>query len=235
VKTEVGERNPSGSLPWRPPRHAVPQAKEGSQLNSKDWVMKNGEFVLRAAPSFLMKENAELGPTIQAESGGPLVLKFGVSRSFVQVVGWMLLSMMIAGPDVPRGYSQNSRLARSDTTIAKASLYGSEATPHSESKHFSSPRKAIQPDIVLPDIYILVPARISEPEKISSHGNADEPAAKGYSLVDTITLEQQLQKAENELRALRNERIRLWKRMEQFKIHSVNGANGSVRKRPELL
>jgi len=197
--------------------------------------MKNGEFVLRGAPSFLMKENAELGPTIQAESGGPPVLKFGVSRSFVQVVGWMLLGMMIAGPEVPRGYSQNSRLARSDTAIAKASLDVGKAAPSKESEHFSSPRKAVQPDIVLPDIYIIVRARVSEPEKISSRGSADEPAAKGYSPIDTTTLEQQLQKAENDLRSLRNERIRLGKRMEQFKIHSVNGANGSVRKRPELL
>jgi len=199
--------------------------------------MKNGEVFLRAAPSFLMRSgqgNAELGPTIQAESGRPPALKLGVSRSFVQVVGWMWLGLMIAGLGVPRGYSQDSPHARSDTAFANASLDVGKATPLREAEHFSSLREAVQPDIVLPDIYILVPARISAPEKISSRGSGDESAAKDFSLIDTATLKQQLQKAENDLRSLRNERIRLRKRMEQFKIHSVNGANGSMRKRMEM-
>jgi len=200
--------------------------------------MKNGEVALRTAPRFLMRGgqgSAELGPTIQAESGRPPALQLGVSRSFVQVVGWMLLGLIIVGSDVPRGYSQDSHLARSDTTIAKASLDGGEATPPRESKHFSSSRKAVQPDIVLPDIYIRVPARISEPEKISPRRSADELAAKGYSPIDTATLEQHLQKAENDLKSLRNACIRLRKRMEQFKTDSAQGANGSVGKRTELF
>jgi hypothetical protein len=190
--------------------------------------MKNGKVGLRAAPNSLMRifqGKAGPGPIIQTDSGGPAVSKFAASGRFVQVFGWMLLGLIVAGPNLPSLHSQDSRLARVNDAKSKESPAEREATPAKESKQLSPPQKAVQPDIVLPDIYISIPAP----------AEASEPAVQNHSPVDTTTLKQRLQKAEGELESLQHERTRLMKNLEQMKTRPVKGANRPVGQKTELL
>jgi len=210
--------------------------------------MKNGKVGLCVAPNFLMSFcQGKPGPnaTIQTEFNGPLIsiirrLDAEFSRRFIKVVGWMLLGFMMAGPNSPRLHSQDSRLAPAEGAKTKAPLAGRETTPRKESTRHS-PSKAVQTDIVLPDIYIAVPGKAAKPaeasqlERTSARRSADALAPKGSSPADTTKLKHQLQKAEGDLEFLRHERSRLMKNLEQFKAPPAKGANRPAGQRTELL
>jgi hypothetical protein len=194
--------------------------------------MENSRVGLHLVPQFLKRDrqgNAGPGPTFQAEFGGPPVSKFIVSRRLVQVVGWMLFGVIIAGPNLPPLHSQDSRHAPANKAKAKESVAKRVTTPANESALSSPSSKAVQPEIILPDIYIAVPPRAAKPSE------APEAASESAVPRDTTALKQKLQKAESELRSLRNEQGRLMKDMEQFKTRPVKGANRPVGQQRELL
>jgi hypothetical protein len=194
--------------------------------------MENSRVGLHLAPQFLKRDRqgkAGPGPTFQAEFGGPPALKFTVSRRLVQVVGWMLFGVIIAGPNLSPLHSQDSRHAPAYNAKAKESVAKRARTPANESSLSSPSSKAVQPEIILPDIYIAVPARAAKSSE------ASDPASASVAPRDTTTLKQKLQKAESELRTLRNEHSRLMKDMEQFKTRPIKGANRPVGQQRELL
>jgi len=194
--------------------------------------MENSRVGLHLAPQFLKRErqgNAGPGPTFQAEYGGPPASKFSVSRRPVQVVGWMLFGLIIAGPNLSPLHSQDSRHAQANNAKAKELLAKRVTTPAKAAAPSSLSSKAVQPEIILPDIYIAVPARAAKSSE------ASESASESAAPRDTTTLEQKLQKAESELRSLRNEHNRLIKDMELFKTRPVKGANRPVGQQRELL
>jgi len=194
--------------------------------------MENSRVGLHLAPQFLKRDrqgNAGPGPTFQAEHGGPPVSKVVASRRLVQVVGWMLFGLIIAGPNLSPLHSQDSRHAQADNAKAKKLVAKRVTTPAKESALSSPSSKAIQPEIVLPDIYIAVPARAAKSSETSdSASESDSPS-------DTTALKQKLQKAESELQSLQHEHNRLIRDMEQFKTRAVKGANRPVGQQSELL
>jgi hypothetical protein len=165
------------------PKAPVPQAREGNQLNSKDWAMKN-----------------------------------------VKVVGWILFGLIIAGPKPPMLYPQDSRLARLEDGKSKNETVLSQA-PKGSASH----EKVVQPDIILPDIYISIPSRGAKPPEVL------KPAQQDHSSTDSTALKQKLQKAEIKLRHLQNERQHLLKTLEQLKMRPLKGASRSTGPTTELL
>lgn len=139
----------------------------------------------------------------------------GIWRHVVNVVRWMLLGVIIAGPTLQNLHSQDSRPARIaektqpaiSTNLRQPGLPSLPART-TEPARASAPSR---PEIVLPDIYITLPA-------------------------DTIAaLKRQLEKAERELQLLERERGRLRKTLEQLEKRSFNGANPPVQRTTELL
>jgi type IV secretory pathway VirB10-like protein len=139
----------------------------------------------------------------------------GIRRSVVNVVRWMLLGVIIAGPSLQNLHSQDSRPPRiaektPPATSAKLRQPGPPAPPAkaAEPARASAPTRS---EVVLPDIYITLPA-------------------------DTIAaLKKQLEKAERDLRQLDRERGRLQKTLEQLEKRSFNGANPPAQRTTELL
>lgn len=188
--------------------------------------MKHGKVGL-TAPDFLMRllkgktgrdprrARGFLQPpaeTIARFQGEP---RNGIWMSVVNVVRWMLLGVIIAGPSLQNLHSQDSRPAR----IAEKAKPTTPATlgrpaPPAPSASASEPARApVSPheEIVLPDIYITVPA-------------------------DTIVaLKKQLEKAERDLQQLERERGRLRKTLEQLEKRSFKGANPPAQRTTELL
>lgn len=194
--------------------------------------MEKSRVGLHLAPPFLTRDrqgNAGPGPTFETEFGGPPVSKFTVSRRLVQLVGWMLFGVIIAGPDLSPLHSQDSRRVQADNAKAKESVAKRATTTANESSLSSPSSKAVQPEIILPDIYIGVPARAAKSSEASDSASAIAAPR------DTTALKQKLQKAESELRFLRNEHSRLMKDMEQFKTHPVKGARRPVGQQRQLL
>jgi hypothetical protein len=190
--------------------------------------MKNGKAGRYVAPNFLTRffqRKTGPGPVIQTESGGLKVLivqpQFVCQsvKRLVKLVGWMSLGFIIVGLHLPLLYAQDSRLARSAAR---------------KSPPVSPLPKPVQPDIVLPDIYIAVPGT-SESGKVTNDEGVVESASRNHPPVDTTALKQKLRKTEGELRSLQDERHRLIKTLEQVKTRSVKGANRSARQRTELL
>ncbi len=188
--------------------------------------MKHGKVGL-TAPNFLMRwlkgktgrvprrTRGILQPpaeTISRFQGGP---RKGIRRSVVNVVQWMLLGVISAGPSLQNLHSQDSRPARSaekrqPATSAKLSQLGLPVPPArvAEPATASAPSRS---EIVLPDIYITFPA-------------------------DTLAvLKKQLEKAERDLQQLERERGRIKKTLEQFQKRSFNGANPPAQRTTELL
>jgi hypothetical protein len=139
----------------------------------------------------------------------------GIWRSVVNVVRWMLLGVIIAGPSLQNLHSQDSRPARiAEKTQPTTSVRLSQPGPPVPSARAAEPARASVPsrsEIVLPDIYITLPA-------------------------DTIAmLKKQLEKAERDLQKLERERGRIKKTLEQFQRRSFNGANPPTQRTTELL
>jgi hypothetical protein len=147
-----------------------------------------------------------------------------------QVVGWMLFGLMIAGPNLLRLYSQDSRLARQEDRKSNGGpLAGGETVLNKAPTSRPPQEKVPPPDIILPDIFISIPSMDAEPS-----GNLS-PVRPSPSLLDSTRLKQKLQKAELELPRLRNERLRLLKTMEQLEARRLKGVGRSVGQRRELL
>lgn len=139
----------------------------------------------------------------------------GIWRSMVNVVRWMLLGVIMAGPSLQNLHSQDSRPARiAEKTQPPTSTKLRQSGPPAPSARNAEPARAStpsRPEIVLPDIHITLPA-------------------------DTIAaLKKQLEKAEQDLRLLERERGRLRKTLEQFEKRSFNGANPPSQRTTELL
>jgi hypothetical protein len=139
----------------------------------------------------------------------------GIWRNVVNVVRWMLLGFIIAGPSLQNLHSQDSRPARiAEKTQPAISTNLRQSGPPAPSARVAKPARALapsRPEIVLPDIYITLPA-------------------------DTIAaLKKQLEKAEQELRLLERERGRLRKTLDQLEKRSFNGANPPAQRTTELL
>ena len=139
----------------------------------------------------------------------------GIRRSVVNVVRWMLLGVIIAGPSLQNLHSQDARPARiAEKTQPAISAKLRWPGPLAPSARIVEPARASAPsrrEIVLPDIYITLPA-------------------------DTIAaLKKQLEKAEHDLQQLERERGRLRKTLEQLQKRSFNGANRPAQRTTELL
>ncbi len=188
--------------------------------------MKHGKVGV-TAPNFLMrllKGKTGLVPrrargflqppagTIASFQGEP---RNGIWMSLVNVVRWMMLGVIIAGPSLQNLHSQDSRPARiaektQPTTPAKL---GQPAPPAPSARASEPARASVHPhgEIVLPDIYITVPA-------------------------DTIAaLKKRLEKAESDLQQLERERGHLRKTLEQLERRSFKGANPPAQRTTELL
>jgi hypothetical protein len=139
----------------------------------------------------------------------------GIWRSAVNVVRWMLLGVIVAGPSLQNLQSQDSSPARiagktQPTTSTKLRQPGPPA-PSARAAESERPSAPSRSEIILPDIYITLPA-------------------------DTIAaLKKQLEKAEQGLRLLERERGRLRKTLEQLEKRSFNGANPPAQRTTELL
>jgi hypothetical protein len=139
----------------------------------------------------------------------------GIWRSVVNVVRWMLLGVIIAGPSLQNLHSQDSRPMRiAEKTQSATSAKLRQPGPLAPSARATEPARVAAPlrgEIVLPDIYITLPA-------------------------DTIAaLKKQLEQAEHDLQQLERERGRLQKTIEQLETRSFNGANPPARRTTELL
>lgn len=138
----------------------------------------------------------------------------GIWRSVVNVVRWMLLGVIVAGPSLQNLHSQDSRPARiaEKTQLATSAKLKQPGPP--PSARGGEPAGASAPscgEIVLPDIFITLPA-------------------------DTIAaLKKQLEKAEQDLRLLERERSRLRKTLEQFEKRSFNRADPPAQRTTKLL
>ncbi len=187
--------------------------------------MKHGKAGL-TAPNFLMRwwkgktgcvprrVQGFLQPSADTISRFQGEQRNGIRRSVVNVVQWMLLGAIIAGPSLQNLHSQDSRPARiaektQPTTSAKLRQSGplGSSAKAAEPARVSAPSRA---EIVLPDIYITLPA-------------------------DTIAaLKKQLEKAEQNLRQLERERGRLQKTIEQLEKRSFN-VNPPAQRTKELF
>jgi hypothetical protein len=123
----------------------------------------------------------------------------GIWRSVVNVVRWMLLGIIIAGPNLQNLHSQDSRAARvADKKTPTTSVKLRPSARTSEPARAAAPSRG---EIVLPDIYITLPA-------------------------DTIAaIKKRLEQAERDLQQLERERSRLKNTLEQFQRRSRNGAS----------
>jgi hypothetical protein len=188
--------------------------------------MKHGKAGLTAS-NFLMRllkgktgygprrERRFLQPPAEAITRFPVAHRNGIRRSVVNVVRWMLLGVIVAGPSLQNLHSQDSRPARiAEKTQPATSAKLSRLGPPAPSARTAEPARASAPsrsEIVLPDIYITLPA-------------------------DTIAaLKKQLEKAERDLQQLERERGRIKKTLEQFQRRSFNGANPPAQRTTELL
>jgi len=111
--------------------------------------MKNGEISLHAAPL----------PPIESVANPAGKSKF--SRRCLQVVAGIFLGLIIVIPDLSRVHSQDARHAPLEQTKTELAIAESDDALESPTNLLSP--KAVQPDIVLPDIFIPVPADISAP------------------------------------------------------------------------
>jgi|GEM_PF-4801174 len=111
--------------------------------------MKNGEVSLRAAPMLSIESVA---------------IPAGKSKFLcrcLQVVAGIFLGLIIAVPELSRVHSQDARHAPPDQKKTEIVLAERDGSPESP-KNLSSPKTA-KPDIILPDIFIPVPADMSAP------------------------------------------------------------------------
>jgi hypothetical protein len=127
----------------------------------------------------------------------------------------MLLGVIIAGPSLQNLHSQDSRPARiAEKAQSAISAKQRQSAPPASSARSAEPARAAVPsrrEIVLPDIYITLPA-------------------------DTIkAIKKQLEQAERDLQQLERERSRLRKTLEQLQKRSFNGANPPAQRTTELL
>lgn len=188
--------------------------------------MKHGKAGL-TAPNFLMRwlkgktgciprrVRVFLQPPAETISRFQGKQRNGIWRSVVNVVRWMLLGVIIAGPSLQNLHSQDSRPVRiAEKTQPATSAKLRQPGPPAPSARVAEPARVSAPsrnEIVLPNIYISLPA-------------------------DTIAvLKMQLEKAEHDLRQLERERGRLRKTLEQLQKRSFNGANPPAQRTTELL
>ncbi|MGH7597358.1 MAG: hypothetical protein ACREOI_13480 [bacterium] len=138
----------------------------------------------------------------------------GIWRSVLNVVRWMLLGVIIAGPTLQNLHSQDSRPARiAEKKQPTTSINLRQPGPPVLSARTAKPARASAPlrsEVVLPDIYITLPA-------------------------DTVAaLRKQLEKAEQQLRLLEHERGRLRKTIDHLEKRSFHGANPPAQRTTEL-
>jgi hypothetical protein len=188
--------------------------------------MKHGKAGL-TAPDFLMRwlkgktgsisRRAQrfLQPPVETISRFQGGQRDGIWRSVVNVVRWMLLGVIVAGPSLQNLHSQDSRPARiAEKKQPTTSINLRQPGPPSLPAREAEPARAAAPsrsEIVLPDIYITLPA-------------------------DTIAaLKKQLEKAEQELRLLERERGRLRKTIDHLEKRSSHGANPPAQRTTELF
>ncbi|MCI0691422.1 tektin family protein [candidate division KSB1 bacterium] len=172
------------------------------------WLKGKTGCVQRRVRRFLQPP-AETISRFQGECGN------GIWRSVVNVVRWMLLGVIVAGPSLQNLHSQDSRPVRiAEKTQPKTSAKPGQLGSSAQSVRAAEPAKALAPsrnEIVLPDIFITLPA-------------------------DTIAaLKKQLEKAEQNLRLLERERSRLRKTLEQLEKRSFNRADPPAQRTTELL
>lgn len=109
--------------------------------------MMNGEVSLRAAPMLSIKSVA----IPNAKS------KF--SRRGLQVVAGIFLGLIVIVPELSRVHSQDARHAPPEQTKREFAITERDSVPQSP-QNSPSPQVA-KPDIILPDIFIPIPADIS--------------------------------------------------------------------------
>jgi hypothetical protein len=150
-------------------------------------------------------------------------MKNGKASSSFAIVGWILLGLIIAGPNLPLR-SQDSR-AGGDAGKKRETTSIKPLSPPAKTMQPSPQAQKPLPEIILPDIYI---------DAAQDHSHAQSQArkdglAKSVAPSDTlITLKRYLEKAERELEQLQRERSRIIKTLEKIKKSPAKGASSSI-------